>query len=108
LFGNQFLRLVQVGPFRLDTFLDGTLLLFPHRDVPCMIGHVGTIFGKHGINIAGMAVGRESPGGEAIGILNLDNEPSPAALAEVKAHPHIHSLTVVKLPPAGQMPVWFG
>jgi len=108
LFGNQFLRLVQVGPFRLDTFLDGTLLFFPHRDVPGMIGHVGTIFGKHGINIAGMAVGRESPGGEAIGILNLDNEPSPAAMAEVKAHPHIHSLTVVKLPPAGQMPLWFG
>ncbi|MFL5338534.1 MAG: phosphoglycerate dehydrogenase [Gemmataceae bacterium] len=108
LFGNQFLRLVQVGPFRLDTFLDGTLLFFPHRDVPGMVGHVGTIFGKHNVNIAGMAVGRESAGGEAIGILNLDHEPSPAALAEVRAHPHIHSLTVVNLPPAGELPRWFG
>src|SRR5205823_14468807 len=74
LFGNQFLRLVQVGPFRLDTYLDGTLLLFPHRDVPGLIGHVGTIFGRHGVNIARMAVGREAnmPGGEAIGVLNLD------------------------------------
>ena len=108
LFGNQFLRLVQVGPFRLDTYLDGTLLLFPHRDVPGLIGHVGTIFGRHGVNIARMAVGREAnmPGGEAIGVLNLDSEPSAEALEQVKAHPHIHALTLVKLPPAGELPVW--
>jgi D-3-phosphoglycerate dehydrogenase len=108
LFGNQFLRLVQLGPFRLDTYVDGTMLIFPHRDVPGLIGHIGTIFGKHGVNIARMAVGRESPGGEAIAVLNLDNWPSEAARAEVQAHPQIHSLHVVKLPPAGEMPPWFG
>lgn len=108
LFGNQFLRMVQLGPFRLDTYLDGTMLIFPHRDVPGLIGHIGTIFGKHSVNIARMAVGRESPGGEAIAVLNLDNWPSEAARAEVQAHPQIHSLTVVKLPPAGEMPPWFG
>src|SRR5262249_31468814 len=65
LFGNQFLRLVQLGPFRLDTHLDGTMLIFPHRDAPGLIGHIGTIFGRHQVNIARMAVGREStsPGG---------------------------------------------
>lgn len=108
LFGNQFLRMVQIGPFRLDTYLDGTMLIFPHRDVPGLIGHIGTIFGKHGVNIARMAVGRESPGGEAIAVLNLDNWPGDAARAEVLAHPQIHALTVVKLPPAGEMPPWFG
>ncbi|HLW67504.1 MAG TPA: phosphoglycerate dehydrogenase [Gemmataceae bacterium] len=108
LFGNQYLRLVQVGPFRLDTYLDGTMLIFPHRDVPGLIGHIGTIFGRHHVNIARMAMGRESPGGEAIAVLNLDNEPSPAALTQVKGHPAIHSLTVVKLPSAGEMPAWLG
>jgi D-3-phosphoglycerate dehydrogenase len=108
LFGNQYLRLVQIGPFRLDTYLDGTMLIFPHRDVPGLIGHIGTIFGRHHVNIARMAMGRESPGGEAIAVLNLDNEPSPAALTQVKGHPAIHSLTVVKLPPAGEMPAWLG
>ena len=108
LFGNQFLRLVQLGPFRLDTYLDGTLLVFPHRDVPGLIGHIGTIFGKHQVNIARMAMGRETAGGEAIAVLNLDNWPSDAARAEVLAHPQIHSLTVVKLPAAGEMPPWFG
>ena len=34
LFGNQYLRLVQLGPYRLDAYLDGILLVFTHRDVP--------------------------------------------------------------------------
>ncbi len=108
LFGNQFLRLVQLGPYRLDAFLDGILLLFTHQDVPGLIGFIGTIFGKHKVNIAQMMVGRQLPGGEAIGVLNLDSFPSDEALAEVRNHPAISSLSVVKLPPAGEMPPWFG
>lgn len=108
LFGNQFLRLVQLGPYPLDTYLDGVMLLFTHRDVPGLIGFIGTIFGKHNVNIAQMTVGRQLPGGEAIAVLNLDNPPPEEALTEVRAHPQISSLSVVKLPPAGEMPAWLG
>jgi D-3-phosphoglycerate dehydrogenase len=108
LFGNQYLRVVQLGPYHLDSFLDGIMLIFTHRDVPGLIGFIGTIFGKHGVNIAQMTVGRQQPGGEAIAVLNLDNPPPEEALAEVRGHPQISSLSVVKLPPAGQMPAWFG
>ena len=108
LFGNQFLRLVQLGPYHLDAYMDGIMLLFTHRDVPGLIGFIGTIFGKHNVNIAQMTVGRQLPGGEAIAVLNLDSEPPEAALAEVRAHPQVSSLSVVKLPPAGEMPPWFG
>jgi D-3-phosphoglycerate dehydrogenase len=108
LFGNQFLRLVQLGPYNLDTFMDGVMLLFTHRDVPGLIGSIGTIFGKHRVNIAQMTVGRQLPGGEAIAVLNLDQQPPEEALREVRAHPQISSVSVVKLPPAGTMPAWFG
>ncbi|HEY7156076.1 MAG TPA: phosphoglycerate dehydrogenase [Gemmataceae bacterium] len=108
LFGNQYLRLVQLGPYHLDAFMDGVMLLFTHRDVPGLIGFIGTIFGKHQVNIAQMTVGRQLPGGEAIAVLNLDNQPPEEALKEVRAHPQISSVSVVKLPPAGQMPPWFG
>jgi D-3-phosphoglycerate dehydrogenase len=108
LFGDQFLRLVQLGPYHLDTFMDGVMLIFTHRDVPGLIGFIGTIFGKHGVNIAQMTVGRQLPGGEAIAVLNLDGLPPEAAIAEVRAHPQISSVSVVKLPPAGTMPAWFG
>ena len=108
LFGDQYVRLVQLGPFRLEGYLDGVFMVFTHRDVPGMIGFIGTIFGKHGVNIAAMTVGRQAPGGEAIGILNLDSPPPEAALAEVKGHPRISTLMVVKLPPAGDSPAWLG
>jgi D-3-phosphoglycerate dehydrogenase len=108
LFGNQYLRLVQLGPHRLDAYLDGVMLIFTHRDMPGLIGHIGTVFGQHQVNIAQMTVGRQVAGGEAIAVLNLDSLPPDAAIAEVKKHPQISSLSVVKLPPAGQMPVWFG
>lgn len=108
LFGDQYVRLVQLGPYRMEGYLDGVLLVFTHHDVPGLIGFVGTIFGKHGVNIAQMTVGRQAPGGEAIGILNLDSPPPEAALAEVKAHERISSLTVVKLPAARELPAWLG
>ncbi|VTR98274.1 d-3-phosphoglycerate dehydrogenase : D-3-phosphoglycerate dehydrogenase OS=Singulisphaera acidiphila (strain ATCC BAA-1392 / DSM 18658 / VKM B-2454 / MOB10) GN=Sinac_6245 PE=3 SV=1: 2-Hacid_dh: 2-Hacid_dh_C [Gemmata massiliana] len=108
LFGDQYLRLVQLGPYRMEGYLDGVLLVFTHHDVPGLIGFVGTIFGTHAVNIAQMTVGRQAPGGEAIGILNLDNLPPEAALAAVKNHAHISSVTVVKLPAAGELPAWLG
>jgi D-3-phosphoglycerate dehydrogenase len=108
LFGNQFLRLVQLGPYHLDTFMDGVMLIFTHRDVPGLIGYIGTIFGKHQVNIAQMTVGRQVAGGEAIAVLNLDSPPPEDALKEVRSHPQISSLSVVKLPTAGEMPAWFG
>ena len=53
-------------------------------------------------------MGRQQAGGDAIAVLNLDNQPPDEALREVCAHPQISSLSVVKLPPAGEMPAWFG
>ena len=106
LFGNEMPRLVTVEDFRLEAYLDGVLFIFHHDDVPGIIGKVGTIFGAHEVNIAQMSVGRASnePGSAAIGVLNLDSEPPQAAIDEVLAHPHIQSVSVVKLPPAGELP----
>jgi len=108
LFGKEFLRLVQLGPYRMESYLDGVLLTFTHRDVPGLIGYIGTVCGKHGVNIASMNVGRQLPGGEAIAVLNLDSFPSDEALKEIKAHDKIYNINVVKLPPLGVMSVWFG
>jgi D-3-phosphoglycerate dehydrogenase / 2-oxoglutarate reductase len=108
LFGDQYVRLVQLGQFRMEGYLDGVLLVFRHRDVPGLIGFVGTIFGTHSVNIAQMTVGRQTAGGEAIGILNLDSPPPEQAVLAVKGHPHISNVMVVKLPPAGELPGWLG
>lgn len=108
LFGQNMARLVQLDDYRLDAYLDGVLMIFTHRDVPGIIGRVGTLFGEHQVNIAQMAVGRTARGGEAIGVLNLDTRPPEAALQAVLAHPDIHSATVIELPEAGELPPWLG
>ena len=108
LFGKQFVRLVQIGPYRLDAHLDGNLLVFTHYDRPGLIGFIGTTFGRHGVNIAQMNVGRKQPGGEAIGVVNLDCIPSDEAIAEVQAHPDILSVSLIKLPAADSTPPWLG
>lgn len=108
LFGNRLARLVRLGDHRLEAYLDGNLFVFTHRDVPGIIGSIGTIFGKHKVNIAQMAVGRreEAAGGEAIGVLNLDNLPPQEALDEALAIPDILSAKVIHLPAAGEYPAW--
>jgi len=106
LFGHSMPRLVQLEGHRLEAYLDGVLLVFTHQDVPGIIGQVGTAFGKLGVNIAQMTVGRSTPGGDAIGVLNLDQAPDEDALAQVMACQGIKSAKVVKLPSAGQLPNW--
>jgi D-3-phosphoglycerate dehydrogenase len=106
LFGNNMPRLIRLGDWRLEAYLDGNLLVFTHNDVPGIIGAVGTIFGNHKVNIAQMSVGRTAPGGGAIGVLNLDALPPPAAMAEVSGHKDIQSVRIIELPAAGELPTW--
>jgi D-3-phosphoglycerate dehydrogenase len=110
LFGNNMPRLVSKNGCRLESFLDGTMMIFTHRDMPGVIGSVGTVFGRHRINIAQMAVGRHAPkpGGDAVGVLSLDSLPPAEALAEILALPQIATAWTVKLPPAGELPSWLG
>jgi D-3-phosphoglycerate dehydrogenase len=108
LLGHNMPRLVMVDDYRLEAFLDGTLLIFHHTDVPGIIGRVGTVFGRHQVNIAQMAVGRGShqPGGHAIGVLNLDSLPPQQALDQVMQIEPVTRVVVAQLPPVGQLPSW--
>jgi D-3-phosphoglycerate dehydrogenase len=106
--GLKMPRLVMIDDSRLEAFLDGTLVIFGHDDVPGIIGQIGTVFGRHRINIAQMTVGRnsDSPGGSAIGVLNLDTPPSPEAINELLQIDGVHTAKRIDLPAAGQLPDW--
>jgi D-3-phosphoglycerate dehydrogenase len=110
LFGNRMPRLVEKDDCRLESYLDGILMIFNHRDMPGVIGKVGSVFGRHHVNIAQMSVGRSTnkPGGEAVGILSLDSQPPAEAIAEVLALPEVDGAWVVKLPGASDFPPWMG
>ena len=108
IFGNQFLRLVRLNEFHFEAYLDGLLLIYRHRDVPGVIGFIGTTFGEHNINIAQMALGRKQdrPGGASVAVLNLDSEPSAEAIQKIKGHKDVTGVDIVRLPPAGAGLPW--
>jgi len=106
-FGKNMPRLVRLGDYRTEAYMDGTLLVFTHTDVPGIIGYVGKVLADDHVNIAQMAVGREgAAGGPAIGVLNLDNAPSEATLKKVIENEAIESAKLIELPPVGQLPDW--
>ena len=48
-------------------------MVLANKDVPGVVGIVGTILGKNGINIAGMELGRGEKGGNAISFIHVDD-----------------------------------
>lgn len=73
------------------------LLVLENDDVPGIVGMLGTVLAKHGLNISNMSLSRNSIGGVALNMCGLDSRPSKEALAEVRAHPHIHKLSLVDM-----------
>jgi len=72
-------RLVSVRGVAVEAPLSGTMLIIANDDQPGVIGEVGTILGKLGVNIATFALGRSDAG--AIGVVNVDEDASaPGAL----------------------------
>lgn len=107
-FGNKMPRLISIGDYKLEAYLDGHMMFFEHTDVPGIIGHVGTAFGQHNVNIGQMSVGRAShqPGGHAIGVLNLDSAPPRVALDQLLSMQAIEKVQAVELPGQGELPAW--
>lgn len=70
-------RLVSVRGVSVEAPLSGTLLIIANDDQPGVIGEVGTILGRHGVNIANFALGRNDSG--AVGVVNVDVETTQAA-----------------------------
>jgi D-3-phosphoglycerate dehydrogenase len=97
LFNRREPRFVAIEGYSLEAVPQGWMLVFANQDVPGVVGRIGTLCGRHGINIAGMQLGRERRGGRAVSILNLDDAIPPAALDEIRAMPDIVSARLVRL-----------
>lgn len=92
-------RLVLLDGVQVDAPLQGTMLLMVNNDTPGVIGAVGTILGRHGINIANFALGRNEHG--AVGVVTVDDDDgtalSDAVMAEIRAVPAIKNAWAVRV-----------
>ena len=74
LFAGDDPRLVRIDGYRVDAIPHGHMMVARNYDKPGVIGFVGTVLGDNGINIAGMFNARETIGGEALTVYNLDED----------------------------------
>ena len=78
------LRIVRLDELFVDVSPEGQMLVLSNTDAPGIIGSVGSLLGKNGINIADMRVGRQSIGEEAVMVITIDGKPSDEILSELK------------------------
>jgi D-3-phosphoglycerate dehydrogenase len=98
LFGAQHHpRIVRLNSQPVEIVPEGVLLLLNNADRPGMVGHIGSLLGRHQVNIASMSLHRDRAGGSALTVLALDSLPPAPLLEELRGDPDIRNLQVVKL-----------
>lgn len=90
-------RIVTIDKYDIDVVTKGHLLVVPHKDIPGIIGKVGTLIGTDGINIGGMQVGRLDLGGEAVMVLSVDNRVPENTLEKIKEIDGVYQVNYVNL-----------
>ncbi len=96
-FGADTVRVVKIDGFRMEAVPEGHILMLHNRDVPGVVGRVGTLLGERGINIAGIELGRERVGGMALSLIHVDDPVPAEVLAELRTLPQIISAQVLRL-----------
>ncbi len=90
-------RIVAINGCEVEVEASGKLLMIENKDQPGMIGYIGTLLGRDGVNIANMSLSRQTPGQNALIVINLDSEPSEAVRKELKGNANIALAKYVEL-----------
>jgi D-3-phosphoglycerate dehydrogenase len=88
-------RLIHLNGIEIESYLDGNFVVVSNLDAPGVVGAIGTVLGKHGINIARFSLGREH--GKALAIVQVDDSVSSDVLAELRNVTSVQNVASVKV-----------
>ena len=86
-FGRNDPRLLRIDQFEVKAKLEGDVLICCNKDAPGVVGTMGTLLAENGINIADMALGRDSRGGRAIMVFIVDDRVSDEVMRRIESDP---------------------
>jgi D-3-phosphoglycerate dehydrogenase len=89
-------RIVNIKGIRMDAEFGHSMIYITNLDKPGFIGRFSSTLGDAGINIATFHVGRETAGGNAIALIEIDGELPADVLAKVRALPQVQSARPLK------------
>src|SRR6202040_3333782 len=76
-------RITEINGFHIEAIPHGHMLVMRNRDVPGVIGRVGTILGERSVNISRFHLGRRERGGEAMAVIEVDAPLDDATIKEL-------------------------
>lgn len=90
-------RITRIGDFSIEAVPSGTMLITKNRDVPGVIGKIGTLLGDHEINISRFYLGRKEKGGEALAVIEVDSPIDEEVVEALKQVDPVISVRIVRL-----------
>jgi len=90
-------RITEINGFRIEATPHGHMLVLRNRDVPGVIGSVGTILGERGVNISHFHLGRRERGGEAMAVIEIDAQVDRETLSKLRSVNEVISATEIEL-----------
>ncbi|PYS25087.1 MAG: phosphoglycerate dehydrogenase [Acidobacteria bacterium] len=90
-------RITKINGFRIEAVPRGFMLVMHNRDVPGVIGRVGTILGDHGINISAFHLGRQERGGEAMAVIEVDGPLNDETITKIRSFAPVISAQQIEL-----------
>jgi D-3-phosphoglycerate dehydrogenase len=96
-FGGKLLRIIEIDGFNVEMSPQGAVVVIFNDDKPGVIGAVGTVCGKHNINICTMGVGQKPAERKAVLAVSLDKEPDAKAVEEIGNLDFVNELYVCQL-----------
>jgi D-3-phosphoglycerate dehydrogenase len=96
-FGETLLRIIDIDGFHIEMTPQGPVLVIFNDDKPGVIGAVGTILGKHRINIGTMGVGQKLEQQKAVLAVSLDKEPDVDTVEELSKLDFVNEIYVCTL-----------
>jgi len=97
LFADDDARIVRVDGYRVDAVPGGQMMVARNTDEPGVIGLIGSVMGEHDVNIAGMYNARETIGGEALTVYNVDSSVPEEAFETLQADDRIIDVRYIQL-----------
>ncbi|NLA27296.1 MAG: phosphoglycerate dehydrogenase [Firmicutes bacterium] len=97
LLSHDDIRITQIGDYRIEVVPARCMLITTHHDRPGVVGKVGTLLGGENVNIASMQLGRQSVGGEAMMVLQVDDPISQEVMDKLRKLDVIASARFVEL-----------
>jgi D-3-phosphoglycerate dehydrogenase len=97
IFGKKMPRLIRINDFYLEAIPEGHNLLIYNQDTPGAIGLIGSTLGRHGVNIARMAVGEQKDKRQNVVLLSTNISVGEDILEELRSHEQVLSVKRIEL-----------